>query len=389
MDGFRMFSKEDAGDYIEAAARPLNASYLKSLAIFVPFSIVVFWFALGEFGLRTLGDRHFGTWIFLAVCLCIALILAEMLQFLRTWSRLHRLLIFLDRLRLRRTLAALKGISWESVWKMSGNVLEQRYQLISRQFESMRNLQNTLNAESASDQTETKTALLKCLSCCETAGRCFAKWYVELCDPKIALVTDITPIEQFQKKLAAAAGSVMTQVIQPAWSKETQSLILSTDNFGETYNNKDKGHHADGVASLKVSLPISAAEEFFVLPFLGFIQNTIGRLRSMVFSIVALFVAATFAVSSYPFDPLPVIAAIFLALFAMIGVTVVLVYAEMHRDPTLSHLTNTRPGELGFDFWMRVVTFGIGPLIGLLTTLFPSITDFLVSFVQPGTQAMK
>ena len=126
-----------------------------------------------------------------------------------------------------------------------------------------------------------------------------------------------------------------------------------------------------------------------MLPFLGFIQNTIARLRSIALSIVALFVASTFAVSSYPFDPLPVIATIFLVLFAVVGAVVVIVYAEMHRDATLSHLTNTRPGELGFDFWTRVLSFGIGPLIGLLTTLFPSITDFVVSFLQPGTQAIK
>jgi len=68
---------------------------------------------------------------------------------------------------------------------------------------------------------------------------------------------------------------------------------------------------------------------------------------------------------------------------------VVLAYSQMSRDATLSHITNTRPGELGGDFWMRIVAFGIGPLIGLLTTLFPSITDFVFSWLQPGVQALK
>jgi hypothetical protein len=31
----------------------------------------------------------------------------------------------------------------------------------------------------------------------------------------------------------------------------------------------------------------------------------------------------------------------------------------------------------------------VGPLLGLLTTLFPSITDFVVSWLQPSTQAIK
>jgi hypothetical protein len=48
-------------------------------------------------------------------------------------------------------------------------------------------------------------------------------------------------------------------------------------------------------------------------------------------------------------------------------------------DDTLSHITNTRPRELGGQFWLQLITCGIGPLLGLLTTLFPSVTDFVAS----------
>jgi len=126
-----------------------------------------------------------------------------------------------------------------------------------------------------------------------------------------------------------------------------------------------------------------------VLPYLGFIQNTIGRIRSIAMGILALFVAATLAVATYPFDPLPVIGGIFLVTFVLAGGAVVVVYAQIHRDATLSHVTNTTPGELGFDFWAKLVGFGIGPLAGLLSTLFPSITDFVVSWLQPGAQAIR
>jgi len=43
--------------------------------------------------------------------------------------------------------------------------------------------------------------------------------------------------------------------------------------------------------------------------------------------------------------------------------------------------------------WRRILatafTFGVGPLLGLLTTLFPSITDFVVSWLQPSSQAIE
>jgi len=102
-----------------------------------------------------------------------------------------------------------------------------------------------------------------------------------------------------------------------------------------------------------------------------------------------LFVVVTLSVSSYPFDPLPVIGAVFLVLFALVGVVVIVAYAEMSRDATLSRIADTNPGELGWEFWGKMAALGAGPLLGLLTTLFPSMTEFIVSFLQPGAQAIK
>lgn len=67
----------------------------------------------------------------------------------------------------------------------------------------------------------------------------------------------------------------------------------------------------------------------------------------------------------------------------------VYVYTGMHKDVTLSRIANIRPGELGGQFWVHLITFGMGPLLGLLTTLFPLTTDFVVAWLQPGTQSFK
>ena len=125
------------------------------------------------------------------------------------------------------------------------------------------------------------------------------------------------------------------------------------------------------------------------MPYLAFIQNVLGHIRTMVLGGLFLFVGTTLAVSSYRFKPLNVLGGLFLTVFAITGGLTILVYSQMCRDATLSHITNARPGELGLDFWLRMVTFGIGPWLGLLTTLFPSITDFVFSWVQPGAQAVK
>ena len=219
---------------------------------------------------------------------------------------------------------------------------------------------------------------------CEKQGRKFVTWYVDLLNDEVKDTDkeyNIRPLTEFQEMLAATAGCILKHVILPSWQTETESLIRCPDP-----NNKSKDSETEAVC---LPAHVRAAEEFVVLPYLGFIQNILGRVRTIAFSIVSLFVAATLGVSCYPFDPLPVIGAVFLILFALVGATMIFVYSEMSRDSTLSHIANTNPGELGMEFWVKMATFGIGPLIGLLTTLFPSMTDFVVSFLQPGAQAFK
>jgi len=115
----------------------------------------------------------------------------------------------------------------------------------------------------------------------------------------------------------------------------------------------------------------------------------LGRMRSMVMSILWLFVATAVAISSYPFDPRQGLSGVMLVLFVLLGAIIFYVYAQMHKDATLSHVTNTTPGELGSAFWFKIVSFGIAPLLGLLTTIFPGIADFVFSWLQPGLQSVK
>jgi hypothetical protein len=84
-----------------------------------------------------------------------------------------------------------------------------------------------------------------------------------------------------------------------------------------------------------------------------------------------------------------VLSGIFLFVFFVVGAIVFSVYAEMHRDATLSHITNTNPGELGMEFWFKLIAFGAGPLLGLLAAVFPEISGFVTSWLQPGVEAIK
>ena len=379
-----MFSREQAGTPTEERALPLGSLYLGLLGWILLIVVSLCWIVLQGDWLRTLGEKIFGVYIFFWLTLCIAMILTDSAQCWSTWKRLQSLLIDLDRLSLRRTLNALQGLSWRSVWAMSGDVLTERYRLVSRQIEALRHLANqiqesrrTIWAEPILDELQAKIAHFE-----DPMMKDLVKWYVALDDKP---VTDVEPLRAVQEEIASIAAFVLGNILSPAWHTETDSLILDRSRT----KNSDGENNGGPAISPQIPSHIVAAEEFFVLPYVGFIQNILGRIRASVIGSLCLFIATTLAVSSYPFDPLPVLGGIFLTVFIITGVTMIVIYAGMHRDATLSYITGTRAGELGIEFWRQLITFGVGPLLGLLTTLFPTMTDFIVSWLQPSSQAIK
>ena len=399
-----MYSREGPGKRIQDAAIPLKMTYGRHFLLF-SLAYMAFWLLAGDVtSIRALGPTVFGRIYTVWFGLLIVLILTESWQMLRTWGQLRELLTYLDRMPLRRTLQALRGISWGTVWKMSGNVLEQRDRMISRQIESLRHLENEL-ASLRTESPGTATILLdpdvstgidnqlvplldEQLAKCSTARDAFLQWFARnYTDSQYGplrnrtVQSDLSEVAAFQKELATTAGVVLNRILIPAWRHETASQILETPS----YDDKDK----KSAFTLPKQGYVRAAEEFFCLPYLGFIQNVLGRIRTMTLAIICLFLGATLSVASYPFDPRPVTSGIFVVTFFVVAVVMTFVYAEMHRDPTLSHITNTNPGELGSDFWIKLITFGIGPFLGLITALFPDLAGFVTSWVQPTVGSIK
>jgi len=302
---------------------------------------------------------------------------------------LRNLLMHLDRLPLRRTLRALKGLAWGSIWRVSGNVLEERYRVMSLQVESLRHLKNTVTKLLGNISVEGKqigAVMAQVDRCLDVALPRLADWYVDC--RNTGSVKTLTPLCRFQLKLASIAGLAMTNILSPEWRQEKESLIFEHPN-SDGNSSGDNAEEQAGTLAGSVPEHVRAAEEFFVLPYLAFIQNVLGRMRTIVLGTLWLFVGTTLAVSSYPFQPLNVLGAIFLTVFVLVGGVTIVVYLQMCRDATLSHITHKNPGDLGWDFWFRLAAFGIGPLLALLTTLFPSIADFAFSWLQPGMEALR
>ena len=385
----RMFSQEDAGAVIEKAGRPLdNATGIVALIVLATLIAIAYGVADGA-PIRGLGAQSYARFIMVLCGISASLQVAGVWRLYELWEEVRRLLAFLDRLPLRRTMATLRGFSWGSVWKMSGNVLEVRYKVVSRQMESMNHAIAALQgvAKNSVDEYEKKAAdiCVVALNDMQKAGFKFAGWYSQGYTNSRA--KNLTDFQNFQTSVATATGSLLTNLLIPAWMKEKHSLLMSVKETKE--DKEEKGEDAAG--DLPTHLPdehLRNAEEFVCLTYLAFIQNILGRLRTHVMSVLALFLALTLCLSSYPFDPQQTLSAVLAVLLVGLGAVIVKVYAEMHRDATLSHVTNTKPGELGTEFWLKLFTFGFAPILGLLARIFPGVGDVIFSWIQPSISSL-
>jgi hypothetical protein len=208
-------------------------------------------------------------------------------------------------------------------------------------------------------------------------GRMFVEQRSEKAD--LAMVNDQEG-RDIREEFSQCTEHILTDLIVPEWSTETRSLDLSEGGDKRGPNE---------LLPLSENEPTRIAEEFVCLVYVGYLQNLLARMRTMVLSMVGVVAGLTFSLAFYPYIPRPTIAIALLAVVVTLGAVVAMVYAGLARDSTLSHITNTEPGKVGLDFWVRFASFIGVPVIGMLVAQFPAITDFVTSWIQPSLNAAK
>jgi hypothetical protein len=189
-------------------------------------------------------------------------------------------------------------------------------------------------------------------------------------------------LKTYHEIIASVSAAVLGWLNQE-WVKETEETkALELCNYPYSPNQVDKTLNA-------LSPEVRSAERFVCLVYLNFILSVMLRLRMLVFTIGGMFVLIVLSLHSYPFEPQFAIHSLMIALLIIILGFVAFVYAQMHRDATLSRITDTKPGELGIDFWLRLAGFAALPLLSLLAAQFPEISSSLFSWLQPAVNAMK
>ena len=319
---------------------------------------------------------------------CLLLILNAVFNAWDSWQRCRNLLVKLDRTPLRWAFRRIHCFSWEPLWGFAGGSLESAYKPLIRSLEALRHLDRALDAKGwripaqqlqprklmvDGDLSQLRVAIARS----DNAGK-----FRELRQYHDATLQQM---HIFQKDLAVLCSLVWLWILQEAWSGDTRPV---TSGQEKDPNDKSAISLAASGKLEPDSREVQLAEEFVALFYINYIHRALVRIRWLILSASGVFVALLFSASAYPFQPKATIHAFLVVLFLGIATVVWMIFGEMHRDSTLSHLTDTTPGKLGTDFWFRIVSFGAVPVLSLLAAVVPTLNRFVFTFVKPTVDAL-
>jgi hypothetical protein len=139
-----------------------------------------------------------------------------------------------------------------------------------------------------------------------------------------------------------------------------------------------------------VRLWLRAAEEYVASRMVEYIEWVIRHLRVLALFMLLSLVLTTLLVSSYPYHPQSLLRLILLLVMVFTVGAFVAVLVQMNRNEVLSRIAHTEPGEVTWNasFILNLFTFGVVPLLTLLSSEFPELRNALFAWVQPLVNAL-
>jgi hypothetical protein len=131
------------------------------------------------------------------------------------------------------------------------------------------------------------------------------------------------------------------------------------------------------------------ASKYVALQYAVFISYALRHVQNLLMCCVVSFVLLVLSLHSFSFQSPQAISRFILLSLFLGGVIVVRVLAQLERNPIVSRLSGSEEGQLGKDFYLRVLMYGALPVLTVLGTQFPSISRFLTSWAEPTLEAIR
>jgi len=286
------------------------------------------------------------------------------------WMQLRKLLRELERSPIRQAFSRLEGESWSPIWQSGGQ--EDAWTNMSRSFEVLKQI--TLCGKSLDAGLKTSIADAE-----KARADIRALIYPGTGDPNSAPGQLPPSGKRFFRSLQGQVSN-----IQKLLATVLNHALMFLQKEWDTHRSSEPETHREEDAAI-----VPLLERYVALRYVAFIRAVLGHVRLLLIFLAISFTLMLISLNVYSFEPHQSLIWSFTAIFAVIGVMAIGVLMEAHRNEILSRISGTKPNELGWGFYARVISLGAAPLITLLATHFPAIGKFLLSFFQPSLEALK
>jgi len=315
-------------------------------------------------------------WILLYSCLFLVCDLVT--HIVALWLQFRTLLRAIERAPFRRGFSDLKSLTWKPLWRLAGSGRQEFVQLLDGELNALTQIQNS--------GIPAGSGLATAIDKAKKATEGVSAKYEKLMDGKAGRRALIELHQLFHTLQMNLAKTVSEALIYANQQWENEKYVPPATKSDSAKDSEGKSAVVEPPAKDPTT---RAVEHFLCLFYLNVILVPLRRLQTLILAMAGVFVFVLISYSSYPFESKESFHALLISIFFVISLVVGIVYGQMYGEPLLSRITNTKPGELGLDFWVRLGTFVFVPLLSLLSVQFPEINSFLFSWLQPALQSIK
>ena len=322
-------------------------------------------------GPRSLAHGSFDRWVGVLTGAVATLIVHDLLMAGTIWARLSELcLIPLKQSPLRWGFTWIKGFSWRRILTSAQNLSpEQTFDYLMRLIESN---------ERPGGDPKVYTGF----------ERLRVRYYQSPRD--LDWVNDVSDALGGVHTALAHAGETKLEALATVWRADF-GPVTSTGSGPEVNRGVYLGQNLADVKEPALRGPIltrMAAEEFVALIYLSYIRMVLVQIRNRILTAACMYVLLLWALTSYPWMNRHAILLALSALLALMSSVAIFIYAQMHRDQILSRTTETEPGKLDGGFVERLLPVVGIPLLSLIASQFPEVSNFVFSWLEPSLSKM-
>jgi hypothetical protein len=181
----------------------------------------------------------------------------------------------------------------------------------------------------------------------------------------------------------AAAGKVTVDGYPDSLERALQGMFENERNEGSVQEIENRNAleriFSKACVDLRPEADDPDVQQFLALRVAAYLRFVFAHLRSCLIAALSSGLLALIAVTTYAFEPKHFVSlGGWLALAAAVVLTL-WIFLQMDRNPTLSRIGGTTPGQVTFDraFVTKLVTYAGIPVLGLIATQFPEVGKLL------------